>query len=268
MCGIIGYIGERKAQDVILKGLSRLEYRGYDSAGVAILDNGKLRIIKRQGKLKILAQELEENPIKGQVGIGHTRWATHGVPNDINAHPHADCTGRIAVVHNGIIENYLELRKDLKRRGHTFVSDTDTETISHLVEEFYKGDLEQAVKKAIRALKGSYALVVIHEDEPERIIGARCDSPLIVGLGTGENFLASDVPAVLDYTSDVIYLDNHDIVIMTRDGVVIKDADGRIVRKKTSKVKWTHTSKKFMTKKIVQKSESTIASKKTNKENE
>jgi glucosamine--fructose-6-phosphate aminotransferase (isomerizing) len=256
MCGIVGYIGGRKAQEVLLKGLSRLEYRGYDSAGVAILDERKIRIVKRQGKLKILSKELAAGPINGTLGIGHTRWATHGVPNDINAHPHPDCTGKIAIAHNGIIENYLELKKRLKRQGHKFVSDTDTETISHLIEEFYKGDLEKAVQKTVKLLKGSYAIVAIHEDEPDRIIGARCDSPLIVGIGKGENFMASDVPAVLDYTSEVIYLDNHDIVTMSRDKVTVRDHSGRIMRKEPSKVKWNiHQAEKagyrhFMLKEI------------------
>lgn len=238
MCGIIGYIGGRKAQEVLLKGLSRLEYRGYDSAGVAILDERKIRMVKRQGKLKVLAKELASRPIGGRTGIGHTRWATHGIPNDINAHPHADCTGKLVVVHNGIIENYLELKKYLKRRGHKFVSDTDTETISHLVEEFYNGNLEKAVGRAVKKLKGSYAIVSMHENEPGVIVGARFDSPLIIGLGKGENFLASDVPAVLDYTNSVIYLDNHDLVTITKDKVSVKDASGRIIQKKAEKIKW------------------------------
>ena len=238
MCGIAGYIGERKAQDVLLKGLMRLEYRGYDSAGVAILCNNRIGMAKRQGKLKVLARELESSPISGSLGIGHTRWATHGAPSDTNAHPHADCTGKIAVVHNGIIENYLELKKYLKRRGHKFLSDTDTETIPHLIEELYKGDLTKAVQRAVRMLKGSYAIVAVHEDVPDRIVGARCDSPLIVGLGKGENFLASDVPAILDYTKEVIYLDNHDIVTVTRSGVSVTDLSGRPVKKRPTEVKW------------------------------
>ena len=239
MCGIVGYIGNRKAQDVILKGLSRLEYRGYDSAGAAILDNsGKVSIVKRQGKLKVLASELSGNPITGSAGIGHSRWATHGVPSDANAHPHRDCAGKIAVVHNGIIENYLKLKNELKKRGHKFISETDTEIISHLVEELYKGDLEEAVRRAIKMLKGSYAIAVIHKDEPSKVVGARLDSPLIVGLGKGENFLASDVPAILDYTHDVIYLDNHDIVTLTKESVTVKDISGRIVQKRPSRIKW------------------------------
>lgn len=238
MCGIVGYIGDRPAQDVLLKGLSRLEYRGYDSAGIAALDGGKISLVKRQGKLRVLINELESNRLSGSLGVGHTRWATHGVPNDINAHPHMDCANKIAVVHNGIIENYLELKKSLIKDGHKFLSETDTETISHLIEKFYKGDLEEAVLKTVRLLKGSYAIAVIHKDEPQVLVGARCDSPLIVGVGKGENFLASDVPAVLDYTKDVIYLENHELVKLTKDMVKVMDLSGRVVRKKATVVKW------------------------------
>ncbi len=238
MCGIAGYIGARNAQDVILKGLSRLEYRGYDSAGVAIIEGKKIYIAKKKGKLKVLTDELCPNPIKGTTGIGHSRWATHGVPSDVNAHPHLDCKGRIAVVHNGIIENYLELKSELKKNGHKFVSETDTEVIVHLIEKFYSGDITEAVRKAIRFLHGSYAIAVIHKDEPSKIVGARLDSPLIVGLGKGENFLGSDVPAILYYTHDVIYLDNNDVVTITKDSVTIKDVAGRIIHKKPSVIKW------------------------------
>ncbi|MFA6320269.1 MAG: glutamine--fructose-6-phosphate transaminase (isomerizing) [Candidatus Omnitrophota bacterium] len=238
MCGIVGYIGTKSAQEVLLKGLSRLEYRGYDSSGVAIIESKKLNLVKRQGKLRILADVLKEGPSKGTVGIGHTRWATHGIPNDINAHPHLDCTGKIAVVHNGIVENYLELKKILMKEGHKFISETDTEIIAHLIEKYYNGHLEAAVLKAIKLLKGSYAIAVVHSGEPDKIVGARCDSPLIIGLGDGENFLASDVPAVLDYTKDVIYLDNHELIILTKTGVTIKDYDGRVLSKKPSKIKW------------------------------
>ena len=238
MCGIVGYVGERKAQDVLLKGLSRLEYRGYDSAGIAVIDGDKINLVKRQGKLRTLIAEVEPKPLEGTVGIGHTRWATHGAPSDTNAHPHMDCHGKLAVVHNGIIENYLDLKKSLVKEGHKFVSETDTEVISHLIEKFYKGDLEKSVFSAIKLLQGSYAIAVIHKDEPETVIGARCDSPLIIGVGKGENFLASDVPAVLDYTKEVIYLENHEVIKLTKDGVTVKDLTGRTVRKKTSTVTW------------------------------
>ena len=238
MCGIVGYIGDREAQGILLKSLSRLEYRGYDSAGLAIIKGKKIELVKRQGKLEILVGELKSSGMKGATGIGHTRWATHGVPNDVNAHPHLDCRGRLAVVHNGIIENYLELKEALKKEGHKFISDTDTEVIAHLIEKFYSGDIAEAVRKALKLLHGSYAIAVIHRDEPQKLIGARRDSPLIVGVGKGENFLASDVPAVLDHTKDVIYLDNNEIVIMTKDHVLVKDAGGRRVNKKVSKIAW------------------------------
>ena len=238
MCGIVGYVGNRKAQEVLLKGLSRLEYRGYDSAGVAVLESHKINLVKRQGKLRILTDVLKSSPTKGTVGVGHTRWATHGVPNDTNAHPHADCTGKIAVVHNGIIENYLDLKKSLMREGHKFTSETDTEIIAHLIEKHYKGNLEAAVSKTVKLLKGSYAIAVIHTNEPDRVVGARCDSPLIIGVGDGENFLASDVPAVLDYTKNVIYLDNHEIITITKTAVTVKDYSGRIITKKPAKIKW------------------------------
>ena len=238
MCGIIGYIGDRKAQDVILKGLGRLEYRGYDSAGVAIIDDGRMGAVKRQGKLKVLTAELSSSPVDGTTGVGHTRWATHGIPNDVNAHPHLDCTGKIAVVHNGIIENYRELRHQLQAKGHKFSSETDTETIPHLIEKHYAGDLAAAVRKAVGLLKGSYAIAVIHEDEPGVVVGARCDSPLLVGLGKNEYFLASDAPAILDYTSDVLYLENHDVVKLTRSGVTVTDAAGRAAHRHPSRLKW------------------------------
>lgn len=238
MCGIVGYVGDRNAQDVLLKGLSRLEYRGYDSAGIAVIEGGRLNLMKRKGKLKVLADDAGANPLCGNVGIGHTRWATHGVPSDSNAHPHPDCKGRIAVAHNGIIENYLELKKSLLKEGHKFRSETDTEVLAHLIEKFYKGDLEKAVRKAVKLVKGSYAIAVIHKDEPSRVVGARCDSPLVVGMGKGENFLASDIPAVMDYTDSVIYLNNYELVTITKEGVSVTDLSGREMRKKASKVSW------------------------------
>ncbi len=238
MCGIVGYIGDREAQNILLNSLSRLEYRGYDSAGLATIKGKSIELVKRQGKLGILKEELKSNGVKGSIGIGHTRWATHGVPNDINAHPHLDCKGKIAVVHNGIIENYLELKEGLKKEGHRFISETDTEVIAHLIEKFYSGDIAEAARKAIKLLRGSYAIAVIHKNEPQRLIGARCDSPLIVGVGRGENFLASDVPAVLDHTKDVIYLNNHEIAILTKDHVVIKNSEGRKIDRRTSRITW------------------------------
>jgi glucosamine--fructose-6-phosphate aminotransferase (isomerizing) len=261
MCGIVGYIGEREAQDILLKGLSRLEYRGYDSAGVAIVKGGKIEIDKKKGKLKSLVDDLKAGPIRGTLGIGHTRWATHGVPNEINAHPHFDCKKQLAVVHNGIIENYQDLKKSLINEGHKFRSETDTEVIAHLLEKYYKGDLEEAVKKTIKVLKGTYAIAAVHKNEPDKLIGARADSPLIIGLGKGENFLASDAPAVIDYTKDVIFLDNHEIITLTRDSVVIKDFNGRVINKKPTRISWDINQaeksgyKHFMLKEIFEQGE-------------
>src|SRR3989338_8695348 len=241
MCGIVGYIGGKRAQDVLLKGLSRLEYRGYDSAGIAVLKGKRIYLEKKQGKLKVLIEELKANPLSGTIGIGHTRWATHGVPNETNAHPHLDCKGAIAVVHNGIIENYLKLKNSLIRDGHKFASETDTEVIAHLIEKFYRGDLAEATRKAVRLLAGAYAIAVVHRNEPDRLIGARRDSPLIVGVGKGEYFLASDAPALLDYTKEVIYLGNGEMASLGKDGVVLKDFSGRRVRRKPSRVSWDIT---------------------------
>ena len=238
MCGIAGYIGDREAQDILLKSLSRLEYRGYDSAGLATIKGRSIQLVKKQGKLKILSAELKSDPIEGAIGIGHTRWATHGIPSDINAHPHLDCKGKLALVHNGIIENYLELKEKLQKEGHKFTSQTDTEVIAHLIEKFYSGDIVEAVRKALKKLRGSYAMAVIHKDEPAKLVGARCDSPLIVGVGQGENFLASDVPAVLDHTKDVIYLNNREIAVLTKDHVLVKDFEGRKINRKVSKINW------------------------------
>ncbi len=261
MCGIVGYIGGREAQNILLKSLSRLEYRGYDSAGLATIRGKKISVVKKKGKLKVLAEELKAHPINGSTGIGHTRWATHGAPSDINAHPHEGCKGKVAVVHNGIIENYLELKKGLQREGHKFVSETDTEVIAHLIEKFYHGDIAEAVHKALKHLHGSYAIGVIHKDEPAKLIGARCDSPLIVGIGKGENFLASDVPAVLDHTKDVIYLNNHEIAILTKDHVTIKSANGQKIDRRPTKISWDISQaekggyKHFMLKEIFEQSQ-------------
>ncbi|KJJ84529.1 glutamine--fructose-6-phosphate transaminase [Candidatus Omnitrophus magneticus] len=239
MCGVIGYIGYRNATDVILKGLSRLEYRGYDSAGVAVLADGEIETLKRQGKLAVLKEELDKHPIRGNTGIGHTRWATHGVPNDTNAHPHLDIHGCIAIVHNGIIENYQELKQALQKKGYKFASDTDSETIAHLVSSEYKGDLLEAVKKAAAKLKGSFAAAVIHKGEPGRIVGIRLDSPMVVGLGTNEFFIASDIPAILEYTKNVIYLENGEMVdISLAKGVSIYGLDGKERKKKAVTIKW------------------------------
>jgi glucosamine--fructose-6-phosphate aminotransferase (isomerizing) len=261
MCGIIGYTGNKDVTKILIKGLSRLEYRGYDSAGVAVLKGGELHVRKKQGKLSVLADELKRAPLSGKTGIGHTRWATHGVPNDVNAHPHVDHRTHIAVVHNGIIENYLELKKKLQDAEYKFSSDTDSEVIAHLIAEHYEGDLCAAVRAAMRKLRGSFAVAVVHKGEPGRIVGARKDSPLIVGLGKGENFIASDIPAVLEHTKDVIYLENDEVVDLTEKTCVIYDAKGRKVRRKPTVIKWDISQaekmgyKHFMLKEIFEQPE-------------
>ena len=242
MCGIIGYIGERKACEVIVKGLKRLEYRGYDSAGVVTGNGEELYIKKGAGRINSLVNELGLLNMPGNRGIGHTRWATHGVPNEINAHPHTDCSGRIALVHNGIIENYLELRENLRRGGHTFKSDTDTEVIAHLIEEELRssGNFEEAMRKALLKLKGSFALGVIYAGEPDRIYFVRNESPLVLGVGEGENFAASDVPAFLEYTNRAVFLDDGEYAVLTKDSYSVKKLKtGEPVKKSVQEIDWT-----------------------------
>lgn len=241
MCGIMGYIGTGEAVPVIIDGLSKLEYRGYDSAGIAIHQNGEVKITKKKGRLTELVQCLGETP-STQLGIGHTRWATHGVPSDRNAHPHGDCSGRVALVHNGIIENYASLRKELILEGHDFISDTDTEVIAHLIEKFYQGSLEAAVREALKHLHGSFAVAVISADEPDKIIAAKKDSPLVVGLGEGENYLASDIPAILGKTSRVYIIEDNEFVIATKDCVTITDFNGQPIQKELFPVTWDPVS--------------------------
>lgn len=238
MCGIVGYTGTKLATDVLLAGLRKLEYRGYDSAGVAVISDEVITVARRQGKLDNLSQVIAENPVAGHVGIGHTRWATHGAPSDMNAHPHTDCTGKIVVVHNGIIENYLPLRERLTAEGHTFTSETDTEVLAHLIESHFKGNLVEAVRATLREVIGSYALVTICQDNPETIVAARLHSPLILGHGDNEQFIASDVPAILAYTRRVTYLDNGHIAEVTANGVKITDLNGNAVQTKESIVQW------------------------------
>jgi len=238
MCGIVGYVGFRNATDVLLDGLRRLEYRGYDSAGIAVRTPEGLKVVKRSGKLSALAEAVGKTPLQGALGIGHTRWATHGAPTDPNAHPHTTEDGRIALIHNGIFENYLELKEALEARGHRFRSETDTEVLAHLLEETYRGDLLEALREALKAVRGAYAVVVAHEDH-EEIVAARTVSPLVVGLGEGENFLASDVPALLPYTRRVLFLHDGDVVRLTREGVEITDLEGRPVQREAVEVDWT-----------------------------
>ncbi|MGI9862640.1 glutamine--fructose-6-phosphate transaminase (isomerizing) [Moorella naiadis] len=238
MCGIVGYLGPRPAVPILVKGLERLEYRGYDSAGIAVLKDGGLVVEKSAGKLVALKSRLNGNLAGAQVGIGHTRWATHGCPSDVNAHPHLDCSGKFAVVHNGIIENYQELRRQLTAQGHRFISETDTEVLAHLVEENYEGDLLQAVFKMLPFLRGSYALAVVSAHHPEEMVGVRQDSPLIVGLAGGETYLASDIPALLPYTRDNYILENGEVVHITPRGTNIYNADGSRKSKEVFHVAW------------------------------
>jgi len=238
MCGIVGYVGDRDITSVLLVGLERLSYRGYDSSGIAILSNGELSSWKKAGKLHELVRILKNLTVKGNIGIGHTRWATHGVPNEINAHPHISTSKKIAVVHNGIIENYQALKKRLTKDGHIFRTQTDTEVIVHLIERHFEGDLEKAVKQALAALQGTWALAVICEGDPEKIIVARKGSPLVIGVGKNENFISSDLNAVIAHTKDVIFLEDNEIGVITKDNVEIKRIDGTKVTKKTQHIKW------------------------------
>jgi glucosamine--fructose-6-phosphate aminotransferase (isomerizing) len=242
MCGIVGYVGKQPAIDVVVDGLKRLEYRGYDSAGVAIRDDaGELTVIRRAGKLANLQSALAETDaqaLQGNLGIGHTRWATHGAPNDRNAHPHVDCTGAVAVVHNGTLENFTELREGLEQRGHTLASETDTEAVAHLIGERYDGDLAAAVRGVCADLEGSYVLVVAHRDHPDLVVGARRNLPLVVGLGDGENFLASDVTAFIAHTRTARALDQDQFVELRRDGVRVTDVDGVLVDGEEFHVDW------------------------------
>jgi glucosamine--fructose-6-phosphate aminotransferase (isomerizing) len=238
MCGIVGYAGPEEALPIIIEGLKRLEYRGYDSAGVVIQD-GELSVVKKAGKLDFLEKELTENGSPaGRVGMGHTRWATHGEPNDRNAHPHLDCRGRIAVIHNGIIENFQELKQRLQEDGHDFVSETDTECVAHLVEERYEGDLAAAVRSAVAELDGAYALVVMSADDPGLVVGVRVSSPMVVGLGEDENLLASDAPALLSRTRRIVPLADGQMVELRRDGVRITDLHGNDVEAEPLDIDW------------------------------
>jgi glucosamine--fructose-6-phosphate aminotransferase (isomerizing) len=240
MCGIVGYTGPREAGPILIEGLKRLEYRGYDSAGIALVDDrGDLFVEKRAGKLSNLQTAIADRTPHAAIGLAHTRWATHGRPNDLNAHPHQDCTGEITVIHNGIIENFRELRDELEARGHTLASETDTEAIAHLVEEAYQDDLADAVRAALRRLEGAYALVVMHRGETNRLIGARQDVPLVVGVADGESFLASDVAAILAHTDRVIFLHEGDVADIRPEGVTITDVEGNPLQRDIATIDWT-----------------------------
>jgi glucosamine--fructose-6-phosphate aminotransferase (isomerizing) len=239
MCGIVGYVGPKPLLPVLMDGLRRLEYRGYDSAGVAVVRDGQMLIRRSAGKLSNLDDVLAKDPVDGDFGIGHTRWATHGRPTEENAHPHRDCTGRIVVVHNGIIENYLELKRELAAAGHRFVTETDTEIVAHLVEAESRDDgLVAAIRRALKKLRGLFALVMISADEPDTIVTVRNGPPVVVGLGQGEFFVASDIPAILSHTRDVVFLDDREIAVITRAGITFSDFDGAPLQKTPQHVAW------------------------------
>ena len=257
MCGIIGYIGHRQVVPLIIEGLRKLEYRGYDSAGIAVVANGELLIRRSAGKLGNLETALAADPLTGEYGLGHTRWATHGRPTEENAHPHRDCKGRIVVVHNGIIENYLELKRELQSQGHTFVTETDTEVVAHLVEREWKDDgLDGAVRRAMTRLRGLFALVLLSADDPQKIVAVRNGPPVVVGLGEGEYFVASDIPAILQYTRNVVFLGDQEMAVVTQAGAVFTDFAGVEVAKTPTRVTWDPISaekagyKHFMLKEI------------------
>lgn len=240
MCGIVGYIGWQKAQDVVMNGLEKLEYRGYDSSGIATIFNGQLKLSKYKGRLSVLSKHLEEDPHQGHVGIGHTRWATHGQPSDVNSHPHINESNSVAVIHNGIIENYRELKKELIDEGYIFKSQTDTEVVVHMIDKYLKTsvDILSAVNMAVSRLRGAYALGIISKADPDKIIAVRKESPLIVGIGDGENFFASDIPAILEYTREIYYVDNDETAVISKDDIIFYDKDKNIIKKDKFTITW------------------------------
>ncbi|MGH4052218.1 MAG: glutamine--fructose-6-phosphate transaminase (isomerizing) [Clostridium sp.] len=238
MCGIVGYYGNKEATPILVEGLRKLEYRGYDSAGVAVIDNGVLNVIKCKGRLANLEAQLAKETLKGHVGIGHTRWATHGKPSDENSHPHTNEKGTISVVHNGIIENYIHIREWLIAKGYKFTSETDTEVIPHLVDYYYNGNIVDAVMKATTKMEGSYAIAVVCSDEPDKLVAVRKDSPLIVGLGKDEFYIASDIPAVLNHTREVYLLEDNEFVVISSEGIKLIDLEGEAIKKEIFHVTW------------------------------
>ncbi|MBO8165567.1 MAG: glutamine--fructose-6-phosphate transaminase (isomerizing) [Brevibacillus sp.] len=239
MCGIVGYIGEKNAQQIIVEGLRKLEYRGYDSAGVAVWTGTELLLDKAEGRLAVLEERLRQKPLSGSLGIGHTRWATHGKPSDENAHPHTDQSGAFAVVHNGIIENYLAIKEELLAKGYTFKSETDTEVIAHLLADMYDGDLVSTVKRAVQRMRGAYALGIMSAHEPDKLVAVRLASPLIVGVGSGENFIGSDIPAILEHTRDVYILNEGEMAVLTRSGVELLSVEsGERIERELFHVEW------------------------------
>ena len=238
MCGIVGYVGKRQATPFLIEGLTKLEYRGYDSSGIAVLNEGKIRVEKCVGRLAELKRIIEGNEPAGHIGIGHTRWATHGRPSDSNAHPHTDCAGNFAVVHNGIIENYMSLKEELIEKGHSFKSETDTEVVAHLLEEVYNGDFEASVREVLSRIEGSYALVFMSREHPDRLICTKQDNPLVIGLGEGENFIASDIPAIIARTRRTYIVNDGEMAVVKADGVHITNRRGEVVTKKVFEVNW------------------------------
>ena len=238
MCGIVGYVGQKQVVPILLEGLHRLEYRGYDSAGIAVMEDGELCRVRMQGKVSSLAAQLAERPFESTIGMGHTRWATHGKPSEANAHPHANGDASVMVVHNGIIENYQILREQLSARGYRFSSETDTEVVAHLIEDEYTGDLNQAVKRALRKVTGTYGLVVMHADHPQELVAARRGSPMVLGVGDNEMLLASDVAAFLRLTDRVVYLEDNDIVTIRAHEYVIDTLADKPVARETERIEW------------------------------
>jgi len=238
MCGIVGYIGDKQAADFLMEGLSKLEYRGYDSAGIAVYEGDKIRVEKSVGRLSALADKIKDNVPQGTIGIGHTRWATHGRPSDINAHPHTDCTGDFVVVHNGIIENYLNLKEELIEKGHSFKSETDTEVVAHLLEEVWDGDFVSSVREVLRRIEGSYSLVFMCKREPDKLICTKQDNPLVIGLGDGENFIASDIPAIINRTRRTYILNDGELAVVKKDSIEITNRKGEPITKKVFEVNW------------------------------
>lgn len=238
MCGIVGYIGKRNSQDILINGLKKLEYRGYDSAGIAVMDKQEIDVTKSVGRLANLEEKLAETPLAGNMGIGHTRWATHGRPSDVNSHPHQDTANKFAVVHNGIIENYLELKEELIAKGYDFKSETDTEVIVNLLADMYDGDIVSTTRKAVKQMRGAYALGIMTEFEPDKLIAVRLASPLVVGLGDGENFIGSDIPALIEHTRKVYFLENGEMAILTKDHVELSTLDGQPVQRDVYEVEW------------------------------
>lgn len=238
MCGIVGYVGEKQATDFLLEGLAKLEYRGYDSAGIAVFDGNKIRVEKSVGRLAALSDKIKDDVPKGPMGIGHTRWATHGRPSDVNAHPHTDCSGDFVVVHNGIIENYLSLKEELIEKGHAFKSETDTEVVAHLLEEVYNGDFVSSVREVLRRVEGSYSLVFMSSKHPGTLIATKQDNPLVIGIGDGENFIASDIPAIIQRTRRTYILNDGELAVLTKDSIKISNRAGEPVTKKVFEVNW------------------------------